>query len=208
MNFKDTIGVYPNAFTKQECKELINSFEEKIKDGRAIKGESSSGANDSKKLTIDYNIFNSNEQKDIELRNMVAERFNHYLSNEYFFNYPHGDIFNHSSVVDGKTFYPAFNLQKYINNKGHYNAWHTERDHYGVTTRLFVFILYLNNVKEGGETKFLFKENKNDKDFYSVSPEVGKLIIHPASWPYIHKGAMPKSNDKYILTTWLQYTEV
>ena len=99
MNFKDTIGVYPNAFTKQECKELINSFEEKIKDGRAIKGESSSGVNNNKKLTIDYNIFNSNEQKDIELRNMVAERFNHYLSNEYFFNYPHGDIFNHSPLL-------------------------------------------------------------------------------------------------------------
>lgn len=48
MNFKDTIGVYPNAFTKQECKELINSFEEKIKDGRAIKGESSSGVNNNK----------------------------------------------------------------------------------------------------------------------------------------------------------------
>ena len=38
-----------------------------------------------------------------------------------------------------------------------------------------------------------------------VKPEVGKLIIHPASWPYIHKGYMPESDDKYILTTWLCY---
>lgn len=208
MKFKDTIGVYPNAFTKEECEALINSFEEKISDGRAIKGESSSGVNNDKKLTIDYNIFNSNETVDVDLANTVATRFNDYLSNHYLNNFPHNDIFNHNSIVADKTFYPAFNLQKYIENQGHYNAWHTERDHIGVANRLFVFILYLNDVKQGGETKFLFKEkNIIDLDFYSIPPEQGKLIIHPASWPYIHKGAMPKSNDKYILTTWLQFRD-
>ena len=67
-----------------------------------------------------------------------------------------------------------------------------------------VLILYLNDVKEGGETGFLFKEEGED-DFFKVKPEAGKLIIHPASWPYIHKGYMPKSDDKYILTTWLEF---
>ena len=65
---------------------------------------------------------------------------------------------------------------------------------------IFVFILYLNTVKKGGETGFLFKEKGAD-DFFKVKPEIGKLIIHPASWPYIHKGYMPESSDKYILTT-------
>ena len=51
---------------------------------------------------------------------------------------------------------------------------------------------------------FLFKEDGKN-DFFKVKPEVGKLIIHPASWPYIHKGYMPESDDKYILTTWLCY---
>ena len=70
--------------------------------------------------------------------------------------------------------------------------------------RAFVFILYLNNVEVGGETGFLFKEEGQD-DFFKVKPKAGRLIIHPASWPYIHKGFMPESSDKYILTTWLQF---
>ena len=71
---------------------------------------------------------------------------------------------------------------------------------------MFVFIFYLNDVEEGGETGFLFKD-EDTNDFFKVKPEAGKLIIHPASWPYIHKGYMPKSDDKYILTTWLLYNK-
>ena len=79
-------------------------------------------------------------------------------------------------------------------------------EEYGPATmdRLFVFILYLNDVKKGGETAFYFKEEGED-DYFKVKPEQGKLIIHPASWPYVHKGCMPESSDKYILTAWSCY---
>ena len=43
-----------------------------------------------------------------------------------------------------------------------------------------------------------------DVDSYK-KPKAGTLVMHPASWPYIHKGHMPISNDKYIITTWLCY---
>ena len=66
-------------------------------------------------------------------------------------------------------------------------------------SRYLVFILYLNDVEEGGETSFLFKEEGED-DFFKVKPKAGTLVMHPASWPYIHKGHMPISNDKYIYT--------
>ena len=38
-----------------------------------------------------------------------------------------------------------------------------------------------------------------------VSPKKGQLLIHPASFPFVHKGHTPTSDDKYILTTWLSY---
>jgi len=204
MKLKDTIGVFDNAFTKKECQSLIDMFESKIRTGVAIEGHSSSGINNNKKQTTDFNLFNSQEPQDLELRDMVINRFNQYLTEEYLNKHPHNDIFHHNSIVEGKTFYPAFNLQKYKQNEGHYNAWHTEKDHFGVATRIFVFILYLNDVEVGGQTRFLFKE-KGEKQFFGVKPTTGRLIIHPASWPYIHMGEMPISNDKYIGTTWLQY---
>lgn len=206
MKLKDTIGIFDNVFSKEECDQIINSFEQKIKSGEAIEGYSSAGKLSSYKKTTDFNLFNSSKPSDIQLQNIILNRFNEVLSNQYLDKYPFKNEFDHHTIVNGKTYYPALNLQKYEKNIGHYNAWHTERDHYGVTSRLFVFILYLNNVIEGGETKFLFKEENSD-EFFGVKPEIGKLIIHPVSWPYIHKGETPISNDKYIATTWLQYSE-
>ena len=80
-----------------------------------------------------------------------------------------------------------------------------EAENYPSSDRAFVFILYLNDVEEGGETGFLFKENN---DWFKVKPKTGRLIIHPAQFPFIHKGYMPKSSDKYILTTWLCWKDL
>jgi hypothetical protein len=60
--------------------------------------------------------------------------------------------------------------------------------------RLLTFIWYLNDVTDGGETEFI-----NGK----IKPKTGKLLIFPSSWNYYHKGNMPLSNDKYIITGWI-----
>jgi len=201
MKFKDTIGIYENAFTEAECKAIIYKLEEGIKTGEAYKGKSGDGTKEYKKST-DYNLLSTD--KDRDLADIVLDRFNDFLSNKYLENAPHGDVFNHHALVNGKTYYPLLQIQKYDKNEGHYNAWHLELEDSNTMMRQFVFILYLNDVEKGGETGFLFKEEGSD-DFFKVKPETGKLIIHPASWPYIHKGYMPESDNKYILTTWLQF---
>ena len=203
MKLKDTIGIFPQAFSQKECEDIKNYFEGKITNNEAIQGYSSSGLNGETKLTTDYNIMSYDTAENNTFKDLIINKFNTNLD-RYLTNYPNGDSFDSNSIVGGKTFYPALNLQKYDANKGHYNTWHCENDHFAVSQRQFVFILYLNDVKEGGETEFLFKE-KNQGDFFNIKPETGKLIIHPASWPYVHRGAIPKSNDKYIVTTWLQF---
>lgn len=61
--------------------------------------------------------------------------------------------------------------------------------------RILTFIFYLNDVNEGGETEFF--------QLYRVRPKKGSLLIFPALSVYTHKGCIPISNDKYILTGWL-----
>ena len=165
---------------------------------------SGDGVNEYKK-SIDYNILGQNNDLDDNLSKMVMDKFN-LFTDKYLQDYPHVEEYRHGMIVEDKTGYPLLQIQKYEQNSGHYNAWHVEKENLDTSRRQFVYILYLNDVKKGGETGFLFKEEGSD-DFFKVEPKVGKLIIHPASWPYVHKGYMPESDDKYILTTWLQYTE-
>lgn len=202
MNFKDTIGVYDNVLSKTNCKRYISRIEEAIKDGHAGAGASSLGQDESIKVSTDFNFMNFSNNKDTKLVELIAQTFNHNLTNSYLNNFPFNEEFNHNSVVGDKTRYPSFNIQKYEKEKGHYNGWHVEQDCLATSERAFVFILYLNDVAVGGETEFLFDDNGG---YFKVQPKAGRLVIHPASWPYIHRGNMPVSNDKYIVTTWLNY---
>jgi len=201
MNFKDTIGVYDNVLSKTNCKRYIKRIEEAIKGGYAIEGKASSGLDEGIKSSIDLNYANN---KDLKLVELISQTFNHNLTNNYLNKFPYNSEFEHNSVVAGKTSYPAFNIQKYDKNKGHYNGWHVEKDCLDTSSRAFVFILYLNDVDKGGETEFLFN---NEGDYFKIKPQAGRLIIHPASWPYIHRGTMPVSNDKYIVTSWLNFVK-
>lgn len=202
MQFKQTIGVFDNVMSKTNCKRYISRIEDAIKDGHAYAGQATSGHSENIKKSTDFNFLNFTNNRDVKLVELIVETFNNTLTNSYLNSFPYNSEFEHNSVVGGKTNYPAFQIQKYDKGQGHYNGWHVEKDSIEGATRAFVFILYLNDVPEGGETEFLFDDNGQ---FYKVQPKAGRLVIHPASWPYIHRGKTPISNDKYIVTSWLNF---
>ena len=201
MKFKDTIGIFENAFTKEECERIMDRQEYAIK--HKLSNEGGYGNLVGHKKSTDYDIIKGSGQEDKDLTDLVASRFND-LNYKYLQEFsPYGE-FDNTNVIVGQTYYPVFQIQKYDKGLGHFNSFQLENFGPGVADRQFVFILYLNDVKEGGETAFYFKEEGED-DYFKVKPEQGKLIIHPASWPYVHKGCMPESSDKYILTAWSCY---
>ncbi len=67
-----------------------------------------------------------------------------------------------------------------------------------VANRYLVFLWYLNDVHEGGETAFV------DLDL-AVSPKAGRLLMFPPYWMFQHEGRPPISGDKYILSTYLMF---
>tara|TARA_Y100000992_G_scaffold296761_1_gene259426 strand:- start:626 stop:1234 length:609 start_codon:yes stop_codon:yes gene_type:complete len=202
MKIKEAIGIFDNVFTEAECKALIYKLEEAKTNGEAYKGESGQGGDTQIKKSTDYNILINEKHR--EVSDLVMSKFNNTLSNVYLDNFPGIKDFNHHRIVNGKTYYPLLQIQKYDKGSGHYNTWHVEQEDLNTSERVFVFILYLNDVEEGGETGFLIKE---DGEYIKVKPKTGRLIIHPASWPFIHKGFKPESSDKYILTTWLCWNQ-
>ena len=66
------------------------------------------------------------------------------------------------------------------------------------SNRYLVFLWYLNDVLEGGETDF--------PDLgLRVAARVGRLLIFPPYWMFQHAGLPPRSNDKYIISTYLLF---
>jgi hypothetical protein len=201
MKFSDSIGILPDVFSKAECDGLIKLFEDYNNQNKTYKGNTIGGKN-SGKVSTDYNLLNHVKENDYYI-NLVASKFTN-ANLDWFKNYPYNNQYPHSKTIIGSTYYPLLQIQKYNQNEGHFNGWHVEKQNFKTTHRYLVFILYLNDVEEGGETEFLFKE-EGENDFFKVKPKAGTLVIHPASWPYIHKGNKPISDDKYILTSWLCY---
>lgn len=90
--------------------------------------------------------------------------------------------------------------QKYEAGSGNYNYWHCEvypqAPHNEPLHRSLLFMFYLNDVEEGGQTEFYYQEK-------SIQPRAGRMVIAPAYFTHTHRGAVPVSNDKYILTSWI-----
>ena len=64
--------------------------------------------------------------------------------------------------------------------------------------RYLVLLWYLNDVDDGGETRFPQLE-------LAVTPRAGRLLVFPPYWMYQHEGLPPVSGDKYILSTYLLF---
>lgn len=67
-----------------------------------------------------------------------------------------------------------------------------------VANRYLVLLWYLNDVAEGGETRFPQLD-------IVVAPRAGRLLMFPPYWMYQHAGLPSASGDKYILSTYLLF---
>jgi hypothetical protein len=71
---------------------------------------------------------------------------------------------------------------------------------YELARRYLVMLWYLNDVAEGGETRFPQLD-------VTIRPKAGRLLMFPPYWMYQHEGALPISGDKFILSTYLMFTD-
>lgn len=67
-----------------------------------------------------------------------------------------------------------------------------------VANRYLVFLWYLNDVADGGATEFADLGLR-------VEARAGRLLMFPPFWMFQHAGLPPRSNDKYILSTYLLF---
>jgi hypothetical protein len=99
------------------------------------------------------------------------------------------------------TIIEPINIQHYKPGGG-YKIWHTERTSNNsiTSTRHLVFMTYLNDVTDDGETEFFYQETK-------IQPKKGLTVIWPADWTHTHRGIPSMTQEKYIITGWYNYIE-
>jgi len=184
-----------NALSSDTCNSLIETFEKSdLKQPGVLRrnSEYSTEGKTSTDITIDPSFLELDEWS--SLISTTIESLGNELSNyrRYF-----SLGLTHIDYID---IYARFNMQRYKPGEG-FHRYHTERG-YGrnhVADRVLVWMIYLNDVKYGGETEFYYQR-------IFEKPEQGKLLIWPADWTYLHKGHTTTSDTKYILTGWINYT--
>ena len=94
------------------------------------------------------------------------------------------------------------NVQKYIPGQC-FKTWHCERmsNNPQSIRRVLVFMTYLNTVDDGGETEFYYQKIK-------VKPVKGKTLIWPAEWTHTHRGLPSPTQEKYIVTGWMSFSNL
>lgn len=198
MNFSDLVFIQEGALSAELCDSIVKDFESYNEKDLTAEGRSGRGVDHGTKRSKDIDLIATPELHS-KYTDEIVKIFDKSLIDEYLAKLPHTDKFAaYPEMFYGPTYYEVLNVQKYEKGIGHYNAWHIEAGSFAMSKRMFVFLVYLNDVKEGGETELMYEGQK-------IQPKKGTLVIWPSSFPYVHKGHMPISDDKYILTTWLSF---
>ncbi|KPH65252.1 2OG-Fe(II) oxygenase [Pseudoalteromonas neustonica] len=220
----DFIRVYDNALSKDFCNNFITEFEQSP---HLKQGMTSGGIDLNKKDSHDLHLSNHPEYTEQlkHIQQTTAGYVFKYLEEHIFmmigafglkvYHPKTGvptDLTQANFEEVGKPQLPLlvqqiFRLgniqaQKYQINKGGYPYWHSEvypqTGHNEALHRVLLFMFYLNDVQEGGETEFYYQERK-------ISPKQGTMVIAPGYFTHTHRGNKPISNDKYILTSWVLF---
>ena len=88
-------------------------------------------------------------------------------------------------------------IKRYVVEQGDQFQPHFDSLDY-TSNRYLVFLWYLNDVLEGGETVF------PDLDL-KIAARTGRLLVFPPFWMFQHAGRPPLSGDKYIISTYMLF---
>jgi len=81
---------------------------------------------------------------------------------------------------------------------GGFKMPHFERSGYATTTRMLVWMTYLNDVADGGGTRFVYQD-------HTFEAKKGRTLIWPTDFTHTHVGVVSPTEHKYIITGWMNF---
>ena len=186
---------FDDFYSKEECEKLIEIFERHSKLGLTltrIEGQGSSAV-----MVDDEQLFSADmvESLEVDLNNSswvkdFDQKFWKYAYPPYAAKY---GIIN-SMDPHGLRW---MKIQKTLPAQG-YHIWHCENMSKFHNGRILTWILYLNDIEDGGESEWLYLSKR-------TPPKQGKLVLWPAGFTHTHRANPPLKDTKYILTGWVEF---
>ena len=81
---------------------------------------------------------------------------------------------------------------------GGFKMPHFERTGHATTTRMLTWMTYLNDVPEGGGTRFVYQD-------HTFEARKGRTLIWPSDFTHTHVGVVSETQHKYIITGWMNF---
>ena len=212
-HYNNFISLYENCYTDENCDEFIDFFyrgkqlnqthyrEDYDINHQRLKNDESLSWNDythesykhgSPQRRTGNEPEQISKQEELTFNNSVGGFISYTMSEVYSSYTQHWfpELTDMLMIYEGK-------IQKTRPGEG-YHMWHSESIGRQSTCRELAWMLYLNDVEEGGETEFLYQKVR-------FKPKKGDFLIWPAGFTHVHRGNPPLSNDKYIATGWIEY---
>ena len=200
----DFIGIFDNILSKDECKTIINKFDNNDKERQSktidscsykdqvnnLEGKKSDSCKSVISKKCSQITFNLSDRNDIFYHRFVKKAILKSLA-LYTKRYPFLQVGSDCCEYNLTSLY---NFQKYTDGEGYYKL-HCEQGPLA-PYRMLVWSLYLNDAKCGTE----FPTQKK-----VVKPKTGRMVIWPASWTHPHRGVTPNKGLKYIITGWWNF---
>lgn len=188
MELNNHIGIFENAFSPEECGRLISMFHNYKAMGTTRTRLESQNApshvlNDQTLFAFDETVVLASLPVLSVVNAKIWEAYDRYTAH-----------YSTLRSLPQQVIY-SMRLQRTAPGEG-YHTWHHERTNKEMMTRMATFILYLNDVSDGGETEFLHFPLR-------IKPKQGTLIIWPATYTHTHRGNPPLAGEKFILTGWI-----
>ena len=188
---KNNMMVYNHAMDVEDCKMIVNKFEQIANYNKSSVDAFKTGHKEFTEIDIDKadNLLFWKEPRDkfLHMLKLYKERYmmNLNIKNEHF-----------PPIIDREN----IRIKKYLpNDKDEFKEHVDVLRSRGLSAKRFlVFILYLNDVEEGGETH-LPKQN------IMISPRATRLLVFPPFWTHPHAGLKPISGPKYVMMSYLHY---
>ena len=178
---KDHILHKKGVLSQDDCDQIINYFESH--EELHFEGYVDGGVNPEKKIDTELGLYFYDKFSWVQ--NYLAQ-----CVEEYKKEYPYVDR------VELWNIDPGFKIQRYKPNEGYF-VTHFENSGPGLdgSTRILAWMIYLNDVREGGYTEFPTQNKK-------FQPRRGDILIWPAYFTHPHRGIVSKTQKKYIVTGW------
>jgi len=183
------IGVFPNTINDELCFEFVKWFDTISKQGITMSTMEDSGVSSIRRRDELIHI-PSGLSKDLFPPDLCKRLWPNMIEclKIYAEEYAIGQPMTASS----------FNVHR-VQPSGGYHIWHHEHAFY-TPYRVLAWHLTIESPKSGGDTQFLYQSMK-------IEPEVGKLLLWPATFTHKHRGNPPLEGQKTYITGWFELVD-